>query len=148
MSIIVQQDATIYIFIIFLQNSSICFRWYPHPSSGAHSNCNYNIWHWSNRTGYRPLTWRSRNVVPTPPVPDVTVWVCSWRWMRVSSETCRAVLQKYNKTVYSRILFENYWRWFTMHGPMCINPHWNKMILIIYNPIGQYCNTDVMPFAI
>ena len=42
-------------------DSSTCFGWYPHPSSGAHSNCNYNIWHWSNRTCYRPLTRRSRN---------------------------------------------------------------------------------------
>ena len=60
--------------------------------------------------------------VPTPPrqrmvanrvrpVPDavITVWVCSWWWMRVSSETCRAVYRKYNKTVYSRILLDNYW---------------------------------------
>ena len=37
-------------------DSSTCFGWYPHPSSGAHSNCNYNIWYWSNRICYRPLT--------------------------------------------------------------------------------------------
>jgi len=35
--------------------SSTYFGWYPHPSSGARSNCNYNIWHWSNRICYRPL---------------------------------------------------------------------------------------------
>ena len=29
--------------------------------------------------------------------------------MRVSSETCRAVCRKYNKTVYSCILLDNYW---------------------------------------
>ena len=52
-------------------DSSTFFGWYPHPSSGAHSNYNYNIWHWSNRIFYRPLTWRSR--------------------MRLLSETCRAV---------------------------------------------------------
>jgi len=45
MSVIVQQDAIIYSFIIFPADSSTCFRWYPHPSSGAHSDCNYNIWH-------------------------------------------------------------------------------------------------------
>jgi len=49
MSIIVQQDATIYIFITFSADSYTRFGWYPHPPSGAHLNCNYNIWHWSNR---------------------------------------------------------------------------------------------------
>ena len=48
-------------FYYFSADSSTCFGWYPHPSSGAHSNCNYSIWHWSNRVYYRPLTWRSRN---------------------------------------------------------------------------------------
>ena len=60
-SIIVQQDATIYGFIIFSADSSIRFGWYPHPSRGARSNCNYNIWHWSNPICYRAMTWRSRN---------------------------------------------------------------------------------------
>jgi len=50
----------------------------------------------------------------------ITVWMCSWWGMRVSSATCRAVCRKYNKTVYSRILLDNYWHWFTMHGPMNI----------------------------
>ena len=121
LSIIVQQNATIYSCIIFSADSSTCFGWYPHPSSGAHWNCNY-IWHWSNRICNRPLTWRRRNSVPTSPrqrtvantirsVPDVviTVWVCSWWLMRVSSEICRAVCRKYNTTVYSSILLDNYW---------------------------------------
>ena len=64
-SIIVQQDATIYSFIIFSVDSSTCFGWYRHPSSGAHSNCNYNIWYWSNRICYCPLIWRSQNCSST-----------------------------------------------------------------------------------
>ena len=48
-------------FIIYSAYSSTCFRWYPHPSSGAHSDCNYNIRYWSNRICYCPLTWRSQN---------------------------------------------------------------------------------------
>ena len=56
MSIIVQRDATIHSFITFSADSSTCFGWY-HPSSGAHSNSHYNIWHWSNRiaTAHRPV---------------------------------------------------------------------------------------------
>ena len=67
---------------------------------------------WERRERHRD-PWRSRNGVPTPPrqrtvantvqpVPDVviTVWMCCWWWMRVSSETCRAICRKYNKTVY------------------------------------------------
>ena len=56
MSVIVQQDATIYSFYYISADSSTYFGWYPHPSSGAHSNCNYNIWHWSNRICY--VRWR------------------------------------------------------------------------------------------
>ena len=47
LSITVQQDATIYS-SLFPANCSTCFGGYLHPSSGAHVNCNYNIWHWSN----------------------------------------------------------------------------------------------------
>jgi len=54
MSIIVQQGATMYSFIIFSADSSTCFGWYPHLSWGAHSKSNY-IWHQSNHICYRPL---------------------------------------------------------------------------------------------
>ena len=92
MSIIVQQDATIYSFIIFSADTSTCFRWYPHLSSGAHSNCNYNIWHWSNRICYRQ--WTVTNTVR--PVPDVviTVWMCSWWWMKGVIRNIQSHLQK------------------------------------------------------
>jgi hypothetical protein len=89
-------------FYYFSASSSTCFGWYPHPSSGAHVNCNYNIWHRLNRIGFLPVSWMIRNPSPTPPrqrkvantvrsVLDVviTVYVC-W-WVRVSLETCRAV---------------------------------------------------------
>ena len=47
-------------FYYIFADSSTCFGWYPHPSSGTYSNCNYSIWHWSNRICYRPLMWGSR----------------------------------------------------------------------------------------
>jgi len=55
MSIIVQQDATIYISLFFCKLLYM-FRVIRHPSSGANVNFNYNIWHRSNRIGYLPLS--------------------------------------------------------------------------------------------
>jgi len=37
------------------------------------------------------------------------VGTCSWWWMRVSSETHRAIRRNIIKTVYNRILLDNYW---------------------------------------
>jgi hypothetical protein len=34
---------------LFPTNYSTCFGWHLHPSSGEQVNCNYSIWHWSNR---------------------------------------------------------------------------------------------------
>ena len=102
-SIIVQQDAAIHS-LLFPANCSTCFGWYLHPSSGAHVNCNYSIWHWLNRIttfrccgGVGVITptppWQRKVANTVQPLPDavITVWVCSWWWMTVSSETCRAV---------------------------------------------------------
>ena len=66
-----------------------------------------------NNPVYVPTPPQQRTVAySVRPVPYVVITfrVWSWWWMRVSSETCRAVLQKYNKTVYSRILLDNYWQ--------------------------------------
>jgi len=63
-SITVQQNATIFSFIIFLQTalhvSDDTFIYHQEHSK----NCNYNIWRWSSRVCYRPLTWRIRNKSP------------------------------------------------------------------------------------
>jgi len=40
---------------------STCFVWYPHPSSGAHINVFYSIWHRSGHFCYFPLSWRIWN---------------------------------------------------------------------------------------
>ena len=88
MSVIVQRDATIYSLIIFLQTAlhvsdDVLIHHQEHTQ-----NCNYNIWHCLNRVCYRPLMWRSRNRVPTPPrqqtvantvwtVPDVVITILS-----------------------------------------------------------------------
>jgi len=57
-SIIVQRDATVYRFIIFLQ-TALCVSDNTLIHHQEHTqNCNYNTWHWSNRVCYCPLTWR------------------------------------------------------------------------------------------
>ena len=82
-------------------NSSTCFGWYPHPSSGTHVNCNYSIWHWLNRICYRPLSWSSSSNSST--IADGSRYgltsdrccryscVCSWWWVKVPPETSTAV---------------------------------------------------------
>jgi hypothetical protein len=97
--------------------------------------------------------------VPTPPcqrtvantvrsVPDVviTVWMCSWWWMRLSSETCKAVCRKYNRTVYSFILLDNYWQWFTTHRPMNIKKK-SELCQLFHNfvlGLSISCSDDLM----
>jgi hypothetical protein len=101
MSIIVQRDATIYSFIIFLQTAlhisdDILIHHQEHIQTVITSSDTV-------RTIFATVRCRA-GVVPTPPrqrtvantvrpVPDavITVWVCSWWWMRISSKTCRAV---------------------------------------------------------
>ena len=115
MSIIAQQDATIYNFIIFSADSSTCFGWYPHPSSGAHSNSNYNIWHWSNRICYRPLTVEELEANTVRAVPDVVirVWIffdvcfffmCCWPCIIVmisfGSNSCTTTFTLLTKSLY------------------------------------------------
>ena len=72
-------------------NSSTCLGWYLHPLSGAHVNCNYSIWHWSNSVPTPPRQRKVGNTVRTLPDDVVTVYVCSWWWVKVSPKTCRAI---------------------------------------------------------
>jgi hypothetical protein len=50
-------------------------------------NCNYSIWHWSNRLCYLPQSWSSWNCVPTLHYS----YMCSWWWVEFPPKTCRAV---------------------------------------------------------
>jgi hypothetical protein len=86
------------------------FRVVPPPIIRSTCNCNYSIWHWSDRTCYLPLSWRSRNhrsdssTIAEGSKYGLTSarccnysYMCSWWWVEVPPETCREVLQKYNK---------------------------------------------------
>jgi hypothetical protein len=66
MSIIVQQDVTIYSLLYFCKLLYM-FQMVIPPIIRSTYNCNYSIWHWSNRLSYLPLWWRSWNAVPSSP---------------------------------------------------------------------------------
>ena len=58
-------------------------------------NCNYSIWHWSNRLCYLPLLWSRDGVTSARCCNYNYMW--SWWWVELPPETCRAVYRKYNK---------------------------------------------------
>jgi len=60
MSIIVQQDATIYSLLYFCKLLYMS-RVVTPPIIRSTYNCNYSIWHWSNRLCYLPLSWSGWN---------------------------------------------------------------------------------------
>jgi len=73
-SIIVQQDATIYSLLYFCKLLYM-FRVVTPPIITSTYNCNYSIWHWSNRLCYLPaLSWRSWNFVQSWNFVAETVW--------------------------------------------------------------------------
>jgi len=70
MSIIVQQDATMYSLLYFCK-SLYMFRVVTPLIIRSTYNCNYSIWHWSNRLCYLPLWWSRWNVVPTADINNI-----------------------------------------------------------------------------
>jgi len=54
---LVQQDATIYS-LLYYRKLLYMFRVVTPPIIRSTYNCNYSIWHWSNRLCYLPLSWR------------------------------------------------------------------------------------------
>jgi hypothetical protein len=66
MSIIVQQDVTMYSLLHFCKLLYMFWVATP-PIIRSTYNCNYSIWRWSNRLCYLPLWWSSWNCVLTAP---------------------------------------------------------------------------------
>ena len=60
LSIIVQQDATIYGLLYFCKLLYM-FRVVTPPTIRSTYNCNYSIWHWSNHLCYLLLWWSCSN---------------------------------------------------------------------------------------
>ena len=102
MSVIAQQNATIYSLLYFRKLLHM-FSVMPPPIIRSTCNCSYSIWHWSDGTCYLPLSWRSQIDSSTIAAGSSTSssarccnysYMYSWWWVEVSPETCRAVLQK------------------------------------------------------
>jgi hypothetical protein len=70
-TIIFQHDATIYSLLYFCKLLYM-FRVLIPPIIRSIYNCNYSIWHWSNRLCYLPLSWSSSNnaVITVKCAPD------------------------------------------------------------------------------
>ena len=124
MSIIVQQDATIYSFIIFLQTAALHVSGDTLTHHQEHTQTVITA-SGTGRTVFATACWRGGVGTPSRLLHVViTVWMCSWWWMRLSSETCRAVCRNITK------LYIVASRWtiididsrctdpFTMHGPI------------------------------
>jgi len=69
------------------------FRVVTPPIIRSTYNCNYSIWHWSNRLCYLPLSWSSWKAVPTAQSARFCnySYMCSWWWVELPPETCKAV---------------------------------------------------------
>jgi hypothetical protein len=96
-SIIVQQDATIYSLLCFCKLLYMFWVVTP-PIIRSTYNCNYSIWHWLNRLCYLPLSWRSWNFSAEGSRDGLTSsrccdysYMCSWWWVELPPETYRAV---------------------------------------------------------
>jgi hypothetical protein len=91
MSIIVQRDATIYNLLCFCKLLYM-FRVVTSPIIRSTYNCNYSIWHWSNRLCYLLLWWRSWNC-GRPAPPDHDQQHCYHHAPTVKPETATAVVE-------------------------------------------------------
>ena len=104
-SVIVKEDVTIYSLLHFCKLLYL-FRVVPPPIIRSTYNCNHSIWHWSNRFCFLPLSWRSwncncrsnsstiaegrRNGLTSARCCDYS-YMCSWWWVEVPPEICRAI---------------------------------------------------------
>jgi hypothetical protein len=105
LSMTVQQDATKYILLYFCKLFYTFRVFTPLIISGTY-NRNYSIWQWSNRLCYLLLSWSSWNcnwssnffTTVEGSKDGLTSarccnygCMCSWWWVELPPETCRAV---------------------------------------------------------
>ena len=108
----VQQDATIYSLLYFCK--LLCMFWVVIPPIIRSTyNCNYSIWHWSNRLRYLPLSWSgsncsmtaegSRDGLTSARCRDYS-YMCSWWWVESPPKTCRAVYRNIIDCTWSHLV--------------------------------------------
>jgi len=121
-------------------DSSTCFGWYPHPSSGAHANCNYSIWHWANRNCCSDSSTSSDGSKYGSNSARCCNYCLNVLLMMVSTETCRVVSRKYNKTVYCRNLLDDYWHWHFVNCKLVVGPDSNAHVYwYVYTALLTLC---------
>jgi hypothetical protein len=118
MSIIVQQDATVYSLLYFCKLLYM-LRVVTPPIIRSTYNRNYSIWHWSNRPCYVPLWWRGWNGSSSSNLFTIAEgsrdgltrarccnygYMCSWWWMELPPETCRAVYKNILNCIQSHLV--------------------------------------------
>ena len=123
MSIIVQRDATVYSFIIFLQTAlHVSGDTFTHHLE--HTQTVLVITSGTGRTVFATVRWRggvgtgsdSTATADGSKYGPTTARCCNYslRVLLMMDESItrnmKSCLQKYNKTVYSRILLDNYWQ--------------------------------------
>ena len=91
-SVTVQKDATIYSLLYFCRLLYM-FRVVIRSIIRSTYNCNYSIWHWSNRLCYLPLSWSRWNSVPPAPRQLYVLLMMGG----VATRNMQNSLQKYNK---------------------------------------------------
>jgi len=106
-SIIVQQDATIYSLLYFCKLLYM-FRVVNPSIIRSTYNCNYSVWQWS------PPWWKLE--VPTSTTAEVSrdgwtiarccnySYMCSWWWMDLPPEACRAVYRNIINCIWSHLV--------------------------------------------
>ena len=103
MSITVQQDATIYSSLHFCKLLYMFLVVIP-PVISSTYNCNYNIWHWSyrlwNSSNCSTIAEGTRDGLTSARCCNCS-YMCSWWWVDLPPETCRAVYRNIINCIYS-----------------------------------------------
>jgi len=92
------------------------FRAVTPPIIRSTYNCNYSIWHWSNRLWYFPLWWSwngssnfttiaegSRDGLTSARCRNYS-YMCSWWWVELPPETCSAVYSNIINCIQSHLV--------------------------------------------